>query len=223
MEGDINLLCDLPDLFPQKKLPLNYYFTAPLYYQARASRDDIIDKLDKSKKTLFISMGSTGDWQKAAFLNHPYFNAYNIVTAGDTSRVINGEHVISEVFVDIHTLHRNIDLVICHGGNGTIYQALSYGIPLLCISNHFEQEWNVYAIEKNRLGKSLDPITTVEEHFSLIEEWAARKNEVHLQLYSTKIQEAKEAFPKTINHIISTLSITPDEKFSMLNRFHRRA
>ena len=171
LEGDINLLCDLDEIFPQKAAPSNYRQIAPLYYDSVQGWEALPDQLDKSKRTIFVSMGSSGDWEKVSFLNHSVFSRYNVITAADAENVLDAEHIIRMPFVNVHTVFSFTDLVICHGGNGTIYQALLYGIPLLCSTSHLEQEWNTDALERLHLGKSLDGICSLEDYVQTVEEW----------------------------------------------------
>jgi len=202
MEGDINLLCDLPELFPQKILPAGYYHIPPLFYEEAEAKDDVAEKLDKSKKTLFASMGSTGDWSKVSFLNHSYFERYNIITAGDTTHVVNTPNVINRSFVNIHSLFPFVDLVICHGGNGTVYQALLFSIPLLCKTAHFEQQWNVHKLETLQLGKSLDAIDAMEDYVMIVEQWIGRKKSNNFGLIENQIRKAISSFPLIIDEIM---------------------
>ena len=49
------------------------------------------------------------------------------------------------------------DLVICHGGNGTIYQALSKGVPVLGIPTFHDQDFNMQRVEDLGVGAALYP------------------------------------------------------------------
>lgn len=120
-------------------------------------------------------MGSTGDWQKLSFLNDPFFKHYNIVATGDQSHILSANHIIHAPFINIHDLFPLIDLIICHGGNGTIYQALLYEVPILCKTSHCEQEWNINALEEKQLGKSLNGTTDPEQYKKIITEWIQKK------------------------------------------------
>ncbi|MDQ6812576.1 MAG: hypothetical protein M3040_02360, partial [Bacteroidota bacterium] len=159
LEGDINLVCDLPDLFPQRNLPSNYFVIPPLFHPVSGEKCGLVSNLDPNKKTLFISMGSTGIWKDLEFLNNDEFKKYNVVTAGDTAQVLHSNHIFSYTFVDSRELFEVVDLVICHGGNGTIYQALSFGIPVLCRTAHVEQEYNADGLKRLQLGDCLDGIS----------------------------------------------------------------
>ncbi len=47
------------------------------------------------------------------------------------------------------------DLVVCHGGNGTIYQALSHGRPVIGIPTIPDQAYNMRMVERLKLGTSI--------------------------------------------------------------------
>jgi UDP:flavonoid glycosyltransferase YjiC (YdhE family) len=179
MEGNHTLICDLPSLFPQKNLPRNYSIIGPLIYDEK--RTSSVLNLATNKRTIYVSAGSTGQWQQLTFLNHPDFARFNIVTAGDRQNVLSAMHIIKLNFVSANELLPHTDLVICHGGNGTIYQALAYGVPLLCSPAHFEQEWNVAALETAGIGRSLYGVEGLSNYNALIDEWVNKK---HLPVYS---------------------------------------
>lgn len=212
-EGDINLICDLPELYPQKDLPSNYYFIPPIFYDPKINSTDIVHKLDKKKKTLFVSMGSTGDWSNVSFLNDPYFNKYNIVTAGDKLKVVNTPNVIAATFVNIHHVFPYTDLVLCHGGNGTVYQALYYGLPVLCKTSHFEQEWNVQALEKLNLGKGLDGLKNIEQYKMIFDEWMQKENRNELFAVQKRLQTVCNNFQTVIDEVVAK-NFLPNQVFT---------
>jgi len=154
MEGDHNLICDLPHLFPQKSLPVNYAHIGPLIYLPKTGNDQWLDKIELQKPLILVSMGSTGDWSRLNFLNQDFYSRYTIVTAGDKEKILDAPHIISRPFVNIMEVLKKADLMICHGGNGTINYGILCRVYMLCISSHFEQEWNIAALEKNKYGKS---------------------------------------------------------------------
>jgi UDP:flavonoid glycosyltransferase YjiC (YdhE family) len=204
LEGDINLLCDLPELFPQRDLPSHYYFIPPLYHQLS---DDTtkIESIDTNKKTIYVTMGSTGNWKDVAFLNGPGYDMFNIITAGDRDKVIHGSNVFSYDFVDSCSLFSIVDVVICHGGNGSVYQALSFGIPVLCNTSHLEQEYNVDGLERQRLGKRINDVKGSNAVLHLIKEWMQKKNEPQFSSTRNNITEAESKFEQTINAIVKEI------------------
>ena len=156
IEGDQNLICDLPDLFPQKDLPENFRFIPPLIYRNARAEGDWLLHLDKNKPVICVCMGSTGNWEALKFLNHQRYADYTIITAGDTGKVIRGEHILAQDFANLDEVLEHSDLMICHGGNGTIYCGLTKGVFMLCLTSHFEQEWNVHALERSGYGRLAD-------------------------------------------------------------------
>lgn len=204
LEGDYNLICDSVYLFPQKKMPENYILITPLIYDG-GSRSDVSTKLDRSKKTIFISMGSTGDWKALSSLNHPCFCRYNVITAGDQQGVLNALHIIRTGFISPAEVLPFTDLVICHGGNGTVYQVLSYGLPLLCKPVHFEQEWNVHALEKKGLAKSLAHVSNTFDLLEIIEEQLSIGNSGLYNKLKQSIQEVAISIEEKMKKLASVI------------------
>lgn len=154
IEGDKNLICDLPELFPQRALPENYRIIGPLIYNSYQKEGPWLSNIKNTKPVIFICMGSTGSWEQLEFLNGSFFSEYTIITAGDKDRILTGSHIISRDFVNLDEVLNRSHLMICHGGNGTIYYGLMKGIYMLCLTSHFEQEWNVHALERTGFGES---------------------------------------------------------------------
>ncbi|MET3115507.1 UDP:flavonoid glycosyltransferase YjiC (YdhE family) [Pedobacter sp. CG_S7] len=156
IEGNVNLICDLPVLFPQENLPPAYQFIGPLVYQYQEQDDTWLDDIPAGKPVICVSLGSTGDWNKLRFLNNSYYSKYTIVTTGDKEKVLSAAHILSRGFVNLNQVLKLCDLMICHGGNGTIYHGIFNHVYMLCHSSNFEQEWNISALEKGGYGKSAD-------------------------------------------------------------------
>jgi UDP-N-acetylglucosamine:LPS N-acetylglucosamine transferase len=116
-------------------------------------------------------MGSSGNFKYVSFLNNEYYSIYNIICAGDKAKALNAAHIQHADFIPAENVLPYTGLIICHGGNGTIYQALLYKIPVLCRPYHFEQEWNADAVENKDLGKSIDNIACEDDYKTIIAEW----------------------------------------------------
>jgi UDP:flavonoid glycosyltransferase YjiC (YdhE family) len=162
LEGNENLICDMPELFPQKFLPAAYQFIGPLVYQYAQDPGDWQHCIDWNKPLICVCMGSTGDWEQLSFLNDSYYSRYNIVAAGDKRRVLSADHIITRDFVNLNTLLEKASLMICHGGNGTIYTGILNRVFMLCLASHFEQEYNIDALERNGYGKSAAAFTKAD-------------------------------------------------------------
>lgn len=157
LEGDNNLICDELRLFPQKPLPSNYRVIGPLMYENNEPHFDLQSLLQQGrKKVILVCMGSSGNWEPLEFLSSAAYAEFLIITAGDKGNCIKGNHVVNKEFVSLSAILPNCDVMICHGGNGTIYHGLRHGVPMLCLTSHFEQEWNVQRLEALGLGRSIN-------------------------------------------------------------------
>lgn len=174
LKGDLNIICDPPELFPQSKLPWNYDLKGPLIYDDPGIKS-LKGVTDPEKKTLFVNMGSAGDWRKVQFLIDPYYTRYNIITAGDTAGILKGVATANYSCMPAADILPFTDLVICHGGNGTIHQCRKYGVPMLCCPSYFEQEWNADAVEKVGWGRSIDGINDPLSLQKVVKEWIAKR------------------------------------------------
>lgn len=165
LEGDENLLCDREDLFPQRRLPDHFKFRGPLLYAFGGSEQALLNLLPPERPNIFVCMGSSGDISRLAFLANERYAGFNIIVAGDPGPLYNVKHVYHKPFIHLDVVLPLCRLMICHGGNGTVYTGLKHKIPLLCLSSHFEQEWNIQMLEKNGLGRSInnDPERLVNE------------------------------------------------------------
>jgi UDP:flavonoid glycosyltransferase YjiC (YdhE family) len=209
LEGDINLVCDLPEIFSQKVLPGNYYNIGPLYYDRAPDTDlhqqtsDMRSKIDPNKTTILVSMGSSGNWNSVAFLNSRDFAQYNVVVVGHHEDKLRGDHIISAPFIGMHQVFPIADLVICHGGNGTLYQALYYGLPSLVSTNHCEQEWNLDAFKTCNAAEALPEGLTNNEVKALIESLVSRKQDRRLAKLSGLVRDWQRKLPGVLHDMLS--------------------
>jgi UDP:flavonoid glycosyltransferase YjiC (YdhE family) len=179
IEGDFNLICDIPELFPQKNLPSNFMFIGALFYKSLRQEEELIKVCKNGKKNILVSMGSSGNFYILKLLFNQLFNEYNIIVSSQVP--IKSEFIICKEFINNGAILEYIDIMICHGGNGTVYQGLSFGIPLLCATTIFEQEWNVQRIVSLKLGENISDINTVDELLDVIKKWDGKKNSLPLR------------------------------------------
>jgi UDP:flavonoid glycosyltransferase YjiC (YdhE family) len=158
-EGDETFICDSPTVFPLKSLPKNYKVIGPLFYDTPAMAEQPLDEAIGERQVICVCMGSTGDWESLRFLNDAYYAKYAVVTTGDTKQVLSASHIIPFTFLNLDQLLQKCFLMICHGGNGTIYTGIKNEVFMLCLPSHFEQEWNITALEKTGRGQSADQLT----------------------------------------------------------------
>lgn len=141
-QADENLICDHAWLFPQRNLPSNYKVIGPLIFESEKKETESLPGLSADKKKIIVCLGSSGDWSSVQFLSSEEYSRYQVITAGDTLHTICGPHVLAFPFVPLGAILPKCALLICHGGNGTIYHGLKHNVPMFCLTSHFEQEYN---------------------------------------------------------------------------------
>ena len=202
LEGDFNLICDDTELFPQKNLPKNYRILGPLYYQSDKREPEIEKILDNDHPAILVNVGSSGELKKFSFLKNEYFKDFKIIITGDNNTGLKAPGIVNRKFINNGAILDNIDLVLCHGGNGTIYQSLAHGVPLICATSIFEQEWNAQRVEDLNLGVSIDDIDDEQEKIEIVKEWISKKD-------TTKFKEIKNRID--VNTSIKNFKIFWDE------------
>ncbi|VAV84926.1 Putative glycosyl transferase [hydrothermal vent metagenome] len=156
---DYTLLPDIPEYFPTKNLPDNYSYIGPITWNSRLPGPHWWPPKKDGRELVYITMGTTG---VADFFEKIYdlFKASEflaIITTGAQSgklRTTEGK-IYVEDFMDGDLAIEASELVVCHGGNGTIYQALQHGRPVIGIPTIPDQKFNMRRVEALGLGKTL--------------------------------------------------------------------
>ncbi len=83
-----------------------------------------------------------------------------LLTVGRTfdASVLGGlpPNVHCESWIDQDLVLPHADLVVCHGGSGTVYGALDHGVPLVVMPSFADQFANGHLIEKSGLGRCIE-------------------------------------------------------------------
>jgi UDP:flavonoid glycosyltransferase YjiC (YdhE family) len=153
LEGDNTLICDDPKVFPQRSLPASYNIIGPLLYASATSPGRMPPK--GRRKNILVTFGSSGDWRKVACINDDSFARFNIVTVGDAENILAASHVTPLPFSSFNELLPDTDLLICHGGNGTLNYAYKYKVPFLALPSIMEQEWNASRFKQIGTGEMI--------------------------------------------------------------------
>lgn len=186
LDGDLNLICDLPELFPQKRLPDRYAFIGPLFHDGKQAESEAIRFAEQRKPAILVTMGSSGNWNRAKFIGAERFGKYNLILSGDASPEPSTGNTFSRHFLNHMSVMPHVDLVICHGGNGTLYQALANGLPSLCIPGNFESEWNSNRISELGLGEVIENTSDLDSVLQDVERWLPQKNSPVLSSWKEK-------------------------------------
>jgi UDP:flavonoid glycosyltransferase YjiC (YdhE family) len=156
---DITLLADIPEYFPTRNLPKNYHYIGPLTWKSNIPTPSWWPPKKNNKPLIYITMGTTG----IRDLFHKVYELFKtlemtaIITTGAQVEDIKtiDEKIYVEPFIDGDIAMKWCDLVVCHGGNGTIYQALQYGKPVIGIPTIPDQKFNMRMVEKLGVGQTL--------------------------------------------------------------------
>jgi len=158
---DLVFLCDVPEFSPAGILPANHHYVGPIYWRNGGDPPPWMDSLSRSRRLIYVSLGSTGTAELLDLLirtlretGHTLVVTCGESFAGEPARQESG--VYRERFLDPHAILERASAVVCHAGNGTVYQALASGVPVIGIPTHLEQRFNARRLEALGLGRALD-------------------------------------------------------------------
>ncbi|GLI39269.1 hypothetical protein GHYDROH2_27700 [Geobacter hydrogenophilus] len=157
---DITLLADIPEYFPTRNLPPDYHYVGPLTWKSEIPPPPWWSPETFSTPLVYVTMGSTGVQEFFSNLSQilPSVHFTTIISTGGQPADLQAApgKLFLESYIDGDLVIKHCDLVICHGGNGTIYQALSHGKPVIGIPTIPDQKFNMRRVEALGFGKSID-------------------------------------------------------------------
>ncbi len=150
IEGDMTLLADIPEYMPlTADAPPSFRYVGPILWQADLPVPSWLARIDPNRPTLYFTMGSTGDTQFFDEAIRVFGDSdYQIlITTGDQVKIPNPpSNIFVEDYAPGQVLMAVADAVVSHGGNGTVYQALSSGVPTIGFPSIFDQEINMQRV-----------------------------------------------------------------------------
>jgi UDP:flavonoid glycosyltransferase YjiC (YdhE family) len=156
VEGDVTLLADLPEFMPVREgAPPSLRYVGPLLWDADIPLPAWYSRLQPGRPTVYFTMGSTGDarfFEEAARVFGGTDYQVLITTGGLAELTGAPPNVFSAKYAPGDALMRVSDVVVSHGGNGTIYQALSRGVPVIGLPTIFDQEINMRRVTTLGVG-----------------------------------------------------------------------
>ena len=149
------LLCpDAPELLQDAPFFDHVHGIGPIIFEHPSPLPDWMDELEDGTPNVYIGMGSTGRFD--LFLRKCYSGLSKlpyrfIVTTGglvadETVRNAPDNFRFTK-FAPGSELLKHCRAMIFHGGNGTMYQGLANGVPMVAVPSHIEQGVNA------RMGK----------------------------------------------------------------------
>jgi MGT family glycosyltransferase len=167
--GDLNLIVDIPEYGPTENLPQNFHYIGPIVWEPEMESPDWLESLDSKRPTLYFTMGSTGhtrffDQAIEIFGNTNYQGIMTTAGMADIHHIPDNFYVVD--YAPGSKIMEKSDLVVCQGGNGTIYQAMSQGVPIIGIPTMHDQEWNLDRVESLGIGIHLSELKFKPHHLS---------------------------------------------------------
>ena len=161
---DLTLLADLEEYFPTRNLPADYHYIGPLTWESPLPPPAWWPPKKSGELLAYFTMGTT--WMGGSFpALYAMIRAHGITAiiatggqfkgdAGQELKTIDGEIYVEE-FVDGDLVMGECDVVVCHGGNGTIYQALQQGKPIVGIPTIPDQQFNMRRVKALGVGEGM--------------------------------------------------------------------
>ena len=155
--GDYNLILDTDLLCPTRQLPANFIKVGPIFWSPEQPLPAWVTQLERRRPIIYVTLGSTA---------HPaLFRQLLCILGGMEATVLmttGGQITLQahEIPANVHvekylpgTLVMQVtDLVIHHGGAGTVYQTIQAARPSIAVATHFEQELVSGILEEQSIG-----------------------------------------------------------------------
>ncbi len=163
--ADFNLIPDLPTLFPIDELPEGFVFMGPVTWKGADKPLDPTVVVDPDKPLVYVSMGSSGNREHMKMIakqlrDSPY---QVVITTGGVIEACElqsyerpGFYVRDFLAGDKVMALSKETVVICHGGIGTVYQALEHEVRgILVMPAHWQHKRIGNRLAEIGLGKLL--------------------------------------------------------------------
>lgn len=152
--GDRTLVLDHPALLPTRNLPETA--VQPGAWRPREGKPPSLPPTRAPR--VWLTAGATGDPTLLPRLARGLRRwGLDVVVSSSDPTTLPGCHVLP--LTDLDTLLPSIDLVVCHGGAGTVHHALAHGCRVLALPTHLEQAMVGLALEARGLGAVMPAIT----------------------------------------------------------------
>lgn len=146
--GDRSLVLDHPALLPTEELPEGCVQVGPVLPSIGARPELPTGTGPRA----WLTAGSTGDEGLLPGLARGLrrWGVEVVTTAGSPV-----EGTVSLPLTELDDLLPTVDLVVCHGGAGTVHHALAHGCRVLALPTHLEQAMVALALEARGWGQAM--------------------------------------------------------------------
>ncbi len=134
---------------PKAQLPTGHFFLGPVIWQPRVLPEPDLGDLGLERPLAYVSTGSSGSAKYLPRILAAVLAAgFDVAASGGDEAVwaelrsalpaLAGRAFMARFFSPGRVLER-ARVAICHGGSGTVYQALAAGVPVLCRPENQDQ------------------------------------------------------------------------------------
>lgn len=162
LKADKIIVNDLPDFYHSQNYPENIYFSGPLFSQSTENGSidaQVLEVFGRNvdKPKVFCTLGSSGTKEQLLEIVRVFTDGigldWNAVILSPSSvcplqeakaLIKNRKGIyITDQFVPARKVNLFADVVICHGGQGTVQTAMASGTPIVGIATQPEQQMNL--------------------------------------------------------------------------------
>ncbi len=162
LEGnDLTLLPDLPEFMPTRGLPPGHHYVGPITFDGShipAPRwwSELLERKRRGRRVVYFTLGTTGTKELFRKALRWLEQAQDLVAVVTTGGQLDLPPVLRNVFVadilDGDRVMEVADAVVCHGGNGTLYQAMRHNVFIVGIPTIPDQAYNMRRAEALGIG-----------------------------------------------------------------------
>ena len=204
--ADYTLVPDCKELFPVKQAEGVVQLGPIINNLIPMTGEDkkLIKRYEKQGyKIVFVNLGSsTPDKLRVirnilqAFKKHKEFALFIAEVNQDLTALLKefpdmkNRLVIKHLF-NVHEIAPSVDVIITHGGKGSIYDALAYNMAMVVIPNQAEQELNGIVLQKHGIAKLYYKDEPGDKLVQRIEDILESLDKIHerIEPYSEKIRK----------------------------------
>jgi len=161
--ADLNVLPDLPSLFPIRELPQSFVYMGPVTWKGAGKPLDPTVVIEANKPLVYVTMGSSGNHEHMKIIAEQLRGSqFQVVMT--TGGVVDAQEMKSYERPGFYVrdflpgnkviASSKQTVVICHGGIGTVYQALEHKALGTIVMPSHRQHWRIgNRLAEIRLGR----------------------------------------------------------------------
>ncbi|MCX5886354.1 MAG: glycosyltransferase [Proteobacteria bacterium] len=166
--GDFNLILDTELLGPTRDLPANFLQSGPVIWSPDLPLPSWVKDLDRKRPVIYVTMGSSGHTDLFRMILDTFRGSpYQVIISTGGQIDLKKDEIPEGFYVEKYLPGEKImemaDVVICHGGNQTVYQAVQAGTPAIIIATHLDQEWGGEMLEEHQAGIFLTIVKVMKD------------------------------------------------------------